>query len=255
MKLTFKDIIDTHKDKTAIIIANGPSTKLFLNHINKISKDKDKYVIFVCNEIDEMMENIGLNLLDNINPDFWVVASTALTVKKRYKNFNILKKNNGKLIYANSTDLTKNVDELLEIDYLPYDQRHFDNKQCPIPPELGCCDFCKDLIPNRITIQEELQKYTGFDKHYSTASTVALHMTALAVLIGCKKVFISGVDLNYNLGYFDRKTKNFDSFKLWLGDILNDFKIINDSSKLKNVEIVNLSTISPLKDIFKTVNI
>lgn len=255
MKLQIKDIIDSHKDKTGLVIANGPSTRLFLNHLNKIANDKDKYVVFVCNEMDEMMENIGLNLINNINPDFWVIASTVLTVKSRYKSFNLLKQNNGKLIYANSTDLTTNVDNLLDIDYLPYDQRHFNNKPCPVPPELGCCEFCKDLIPNRLTVQEELQKYTGYTNHYGTASTVALHMLAYAILVGCKKIFISGVDLNYDLGYFDRKTKNYDSFKMWINDILNDFKIINESAKLKNIDIINLSTISPLKDIFKTVNI
>ena len=252
MKLEMKDIINLHKDKTAIVVANGPSTKPYLPYLKKISKQKDKYVVLVCDEIYEMMENVSLNLLDDINPDIWVISSTVLTVAARHKSFNLLKKNNGKLFYANSADLTANVSNLLEIDFLPYDQRHFDNKPCPIPPELGCCKFCEDLIPSRITVQEELQKYTGFNKHYSTASTVALHMVSFAILMGCKKVFISGVDLNYSLGYFDRKTENPDTFKLWLGEILIDFKIINDSAKLIGVEIINLSQISPLKNIFKT---
>lgn len=252
MELKLKDIINSHAGKIAVVVANGPSTKPFIPHLQKISKQKDKYVIFVCNEIDEMMENIGLSIINDINPDFWVISSTVLTVASRHKNFNLLKQNGGKLLYANSTDLTENVEKLLEIDFLAYDQRHFNNKQCPVPPELGCCKFCEELIPNRLTVQEELQKYTGFDKHYSTASTVALHMLAFAILTGCKKVFISGVDLNYSLGYFDRKTENPDTFKLWLGEILIDFKIIRDSAKLVGVEIVNLSQISPLKEIFKT---
>jgi hypothetical protein len=252
MQINFSDILDIHKNKTAIIMANGPSTKPFLPHFQKVSKQKDKYVTFVCNEIDEMLENVGLKLVKDIDPDYWVISSTVLTVASRYNNFNLLQQNGGKLLYANSTDLTKNVDELLKIDYLSYDQRHFDNKHCPVPPELGCCEFCKDLIPSRLTIQEELQKYTGYDKHYGTASTVALHMLAFAILMGCKKIYLSGIDLNYNLGYFDRKTQNPDTFKLWLGEILEDFRLIKNSAELKNVEIINLSKISPLKDIFIT---
>ena len=221
-------------------------------HFQKISKQKDKFVTFVCNDVDEILKNIGLNLIKDINPDYWVVSSTVMTVSSNYKNFNCLKDNQGKLLFANSTDLTKKPEQLLEIDYLTYDQRHFNNKSCPIPPESGCCEFCRELIPNRLTIQEELQKYTGFDKHYGTASTVALHMLAFAILMGCKKIYLSGIDLNYNLGYFDRKTENPDSFKLWLGEILEDFKIIKSSADLKNIEIINLSKISPLKQIFTT---
>lgn len=253
MKLNYKDIIDSHKGKTGIVVANGPSTKLFLNQLSKIANDKEKYVVFVCNEIDEMLESIGLDLRKDVNPDFWTVASTVLTVEARQKNFNSMKGSGVTLLYANSTDLTKNPEEKLDIDFLSYDQRHFDNKECPVPPVLGCCGFCKDLIPIRKTVQEELQAYTGHTQHYGTASTVALHMLAFAILTGCKKIFISGVDLDYTLGYFDRKTQNNDTFKLWLNEILNDFKTIQESAKLKNVEIVNLSKISPLKEIFRTV--
>jgi len=249
-KLQFKDIIDIHAGKTALVVANGPSTKPLLKHIASCSKQKDKYVIFVCNEIDEMLENVNLKIGVDIIPDYWVIASTTLTVGSRFNNFNKL--TNGALLFADSADMTRNPEELLNIDFLPYDQRHFDNKPCPIPPELGCCEKCKDVIPHRITIQEELKNYCGANSHYGTASTVALHMLAFSILMGCKKSYISGVDLDYSLGYFDRKTTNPDGFKLWISDILSDFKTINESAKLKGVEVINLSPFSPLKDIFKT---
>lgn len=249
-KLQIKDILDIHEGKTALIVANGPSTKPYLKHIANCSKQKDKYVVFVCNEFDEMLENVGLKINQDITPDYWVMANTILTVNARFNNFNKL--TNGTLLYADSVDMSKNPENLLKIDFLPYDQRHYDNKPCPIPPELGCCEHCKELIPTRLTIQEELRNYTGSPNRYSTGSTVALHMLSFAILMGCKKIFISGVDLDYSLGYFDRKTNNPDTFKLWLNDILMDFKIIGGSAKLKKIEIINLSPISPLKEIFKT---
>ena len=91
MQINFSDILDIHKNKTAIIMANGPSTKPFLPHFQKISKQKDKFVTFVCNDVDEILKNIGLNLIKDINPDYWVVSSTVMTVSSNYKNFNCLK--------------------------------------------------------------------------------------------------------------------------------------------------------------------
>lgn len=253
MILEIKDIIDTHKGKTSYVVANGPSTLPNLKNIVKATKNKQDNVVFVCNEIDEMLETMQLDLIKHINPDFWVIANTILTVESRYKHFNLLKQNGGKLFYANSVDMTQNPEKYLEIDFLPYDQRHFDHKPCPIYDQhFKCCTNVSNVMPYRLTVQEELQRYCNYHMHYSTASTVALHMLAFSILIGCKKVYLSGIDLNYKLGYFDRKTYNPDSFTPWLEQILEDFKTINESAKKINVEIINLSNISPLKDIFKT---
>lgn len=254
MKIDIPSIIDKHKGKTAFIVANGPSTRKNIDFLKKISSNKqDKYVIFVCNEIDEMLENIDLNLIEHLNPDYWVIANTILTVKARHKNYNILKKNKGILIYADSVDITKNPDKLLDIDYLPYDQRHFKNSDCPVKDEhLPCCTHCQEVMPNRLTVQEELQKYTDNHRHYGTGSTVALHMLSFSILMGCKKIYLSGIDLNYRLGYFDNITTNYDSFDPYLKDILEDFSIIKESAEKIDTEIINLSEISVLKTIFRT---
>ena len=200
-----------------------------------------------------MLSTIGLDLMKHLSPDYWVIANTILTVQARHKSFNLLKQNNGKLIYANSVDMTQNPEKYLEIDFLPYDQRHFDHKPCPVYDQhFNCCSNVAHLMPHRLTVQEELQKYCKHDIHYGTASTVALHMLAFSVLMGCKRVYLSGIDLDYKLGYFDRKTYNPDSFLPWLDQILDDFKIIKNSCDNIGVEIINLSPISPLKDIFTT---
>ena len=251
MKTSIKHIIDSHKDKTAIVLANGPSTKFYLEFIKKCSLNKDKYVIFVCNEVDKMLENINMDLINDINPDFWVVANSVQTVKNYYDRFNKLSKNKGTLVYADSVDLSVDVDKLLNINYIQYDQRHFNGKICP-EGFRECCKKC--LVENqaKTTIQEELKNFTGYFKHYGTGSTVAVHMLSLAILTGCKKIYMSGIDLNYNLGYFDEKTINNDSFEPWLGEIIEDFKIINQSALLKDIEIINLSKNSYIKNVFKT---
>lgn len=253
MKFDLKDIINKHKNKTAFVIANGPSTKNFLDIFKKASKEKDKYCIIVCNEIDQMLETIGLDLMNDLNPDFWVLANSIQTVSNYYNGFNKLK-NNGIFVYADSVDLTENTENYLNINYIPYDQRHFNMSACK-EGFRKCCQKCLiDKNPKK-TIQEYLSDYCDHHIHYGTGSTVALHMLSLAILIGCNKIFLSGIELNYKLGYFDNKTVNYDSFEPWLNEILNDFIIIRDSAKNINVEIINLSEISMLKHIFNTYEI
>jgi hypothetical protein len=255
MQIDFSDIIDKHKGKTAFVIANGPSTREYLDIFKKVSKEKDKYCVFVCNEVDQMLLKVDLSLIDDINPDYWVLANSMMRVENSYNSLNLLNKNSGTLLYANSVDHSdKNiVNNVLKIKYLPYDQRHFNKKKCDSTKE--CCNRLSDLIPTRLTIQEELQNYTNNKIHYGTGSTVALHMLAFSIISGCKKIYLSGIDLNYSLGYFASGFYNPDTFNPWIKEILDDFKIIFDSVLLLNdVEVINLSNLSPLKNIFKTSN-
>lgn len=256
MEIKIDQIVNSHKGKTAWVIGNGPSTRDHLPYILSIAnrhEERKKHVFFVCNEIDQILNNINSSI-NILQPEYWVVANSVLTVEKYHQNFNKMMSWNGKLLYANSVDWTINPEKYLAIDFLPYDQRHFDHKVCPpnVVWHRGCCKFCKNEITNgRLTIQEELQKYTNYNKHYGSASTVALHMLAFSILVGCKNINISGVDLNYQLGYFDQKTQNPDSFSPWLEEIITDFKIIKESSKnIQDLKIQNLSNISPLKNIF-----
>lgn len=253
-----KDIINAHNGKTAWVIANGPSTRENLKYIFEIandSKEREKHIFFVCNDIDQMLHNIGSSI-DFIKPNYWVMANSIMTIQRNHNDFNKIKPWNGKILYANSVDWTINSEKYLQVEFLPYDQRHFDKNICPtnVVSNRGCCKFCKEEIQSgRLTIQEELQQYTNHNKHYGTGSTVALHMLSFAIIMGCNKINVSGVDLNYQLGYFDKKTLNYDSFAPHLNEILSDFKIIKESAEnIKDLKIKNLSKISPLKEIFET---
>lgn len=231
-----KDILNSHLGKTAIIIANGPSTKSFLDKIKVLAKQKDKYCIFVCGTADEIFQNIKIDMFKEIQPDFWIVANSVQRVDNYYKKFNRLSECNGILAFAIGVDPTMNLEKLLNIKY------HCFNRASPTVSE--------EEVP---LIQTYVQKYTNFHKMYSGGHTVAVHMVAFAILTGCKKIQICGVDLDYKLGYFDNYTKNSDSFAHWKDEILIDFKILNDSAKNIGVEVINLSENSPLSSALKTV--
>ena len=154
------------------------------------------------------------------------------------------------IVHSDSVDTTPRKwieSNLSDLNYVGYDQRHFNNSKCK-----NCPNGCENFIDGRLTIQEQLQKFTNNDERYSTGDTVAVHMLALSILLGCKNIYISGVDLDYSKGYFNSNMTNSDSFNPYLSNILNDFRIINESAKKIGVQIINTNNDSIIKTIFKT---
>jgi hypothetical protein len=245
MKLSFNDIIDKHSGGIGIAVATGPSLIPHLGTIVELS-NTDEYVTISVNEFDTMFPNL--------NVSYRVVANATLTVRDEVARFNRNLKTT--LIYADSVDLTPKqmVSETLIVDYLPYDQRHFDGKHCTwgrgVGGRSGCCNHIED---GRLTIQEELKKYCKSDMMYGAGDTVALHMLTLTILIGCNPIYIVGVDLDYSKGYADGVSQNRDSFAPFIDRILNDFEIIKKSSEKIGVEIYSLCESSPINNIFKYV--
>jgi hypothetical protein len=242
MKLDIPSIINKHSNKSALICGLGPSLQLYQDKLEHIKKEN---VIFACGEFYRFYKVI---------PDYWVQANNVTTV---CNHINLIKNWIGcTIIYADTVELTdkKWIDENLKNDYIPYDQRHFNGMTCnelinsPLKNKGGytyngrCCNH---IIKGRLTVQEELQKISNYHKFYSTGSTVALHAVAFAVIMGCNPIYITGVDLDYNLGY----AKNDSNLQHGpVGELNNytvenvkDFEIINESAKKLNIKIYNLN--------------
>lgn len=230
MKISFRDIIDKHKGSPALVIAHGPS---FNPYISKIKNLKDRgFFIFGCNEWYHIYEEA---------PHYWLLANNVQRIQTDFRKMN---QYSGKtvVVYADSVDLTNRgwVAQNLECDYLPYDQRHFESNPCF---SQTCCGH---IIPGRLTIQEELQRYTGADKHYGSGDTVALHGISLSVLTGCNPIYIIGMDLDYRLGYAQNKGNLIT--KVTLGElseytdrIISDLTVIRDSALKRGTRIFNLN--------------
>ena len=238
IKYNFEEIKNKHSDKTAFVCGLGPS---FSENIDYIKTKRDDIILVSCNDID---------LLTDLQPDYWVFANShqsAHFMRNRFKKFP-----NTTIVHSDSVDSTPRwwIEEWMKnFNYIGYDQRHFDNKKCN-----NCPNMCDNFISGRLTIQEELQNFTGHNEKYSTGDTVAVHMLALSILLGCKKIYITGVDLDYKKGYFGsyRQPTLVTEFDPFLNDILNDFRIINESAKNLGVEIINLNQSSHLTKVLKT---
>jgi hypothetical protein len=173
MKKELHDMIGKHKGCPALVMGHGPSLN---EYISRLHDYKQKGVIlFGCNEWSRIYAE---------TPDYIVYASTVDTLAH---NKELLNSCFGKttVLYADSVDLVDRswVENNIRCDYIPYDQKHNDNRHCGD----GIC--CSMIIPGRLTIQEEVKKLTGYDRIYSAGSSVALHMTAAAVLFGCNPIY------------------------------------------------------------------
>jgi len=110
---------------------------------------------------------------------------------------------------------------------------------------------CHRIRKDRLTIQEQLQQYTGCDQHVGLATSAGLFAIMFAVLMGFKKVYVAGYDMDYGLGYANPEATGYKHrinagavghWKvIYKNIILNDLTIINNSAKLIGTEIINLN--------------
>jgi len=194
--MKIKDIINSQKNKSCLIVVHGPSLNKYLDKFDEYCNNR---ILIGCNQWYRYFNKI---------PDYWIIANPSLAIdimKDKIKAHHNFSSHKPMLIYADSLDLTpKNqIPKLLEnIPYIGYDQRHFNNQRCKQGVYYrnghNCCEHIEQ---GRLTIQEELQAYTKYHEHYGSGDTVLVHMIAIGILLGCKEIEIIGADLNYSQGY------------------------------------------------------
>jgi len=287
MQIKFEQIIDKHKDFPCVVTMHGPSLN---NHREKIVdlENQEKIIRIDCN-----------NWFDYFNkaPKYWVFANGELNIQDcinnagmwRARNYsiNINEHKSSTILFAGSVDFSNRdfLSDTLELDYLPYDQRHFKNHRCldilknfrrhceenknftftdygnnfsmfkpprqgggfsgafPFGPTGGgiCCKWIVDGVP---TVQEKLQEVSGYSEHYSTGDTVAIHMISFAIMMGCNPIFVSGLDLDYKLGFANPNVyvpRHNDDWQNLSFNLKNDLKVLNESAKMRGIKIINLN--------------
>lgn len=232
MELSLTRLTDKHKSKPAVVCGHGPSLNGHLSCIEKLQTD-DKIIRFSVNNWWDFFK---------LPPHYHVIANSEITVRTEYHLFN---RYGSVLVYANSVDWSEEVYvDKLTIDFIRYNQRHFAET-----PKYKCgCPYCLGCVPLVKSIQETLQEYTGFEKHYSSGDSGVLHAIALSVLCGCNPIYVSGVDLYTTPTYADKcngkdnsaeKERNYGL--QFVDNIVSDLGIINDSAKKIGVQIFDLS--------------
>lgn len=79
-KLNFDDIRNKEKGKIGLVCAAGSSLNKHITLFEDLSNNsKDDYCTICCNEYYEM---------SNLNPDYWVIANSVMTVANYSNHFN-----------------------------------------------------------------------------------------------------------------------------------------------------------------------
>ena len=189
----FKYLLNKESNKKCLILGGAPS-------IEEIQFEKFDGILISMGDIPERIREIR-------QIDYWVAANSIFP--RPDKHYDLLNKFKGtKFIFSNSAlnsmislDYQK-INQYLKIPWFEYDQRHFNGLDCndqtdyqinpglALKEPLNCCKYKKN-----ITIQEYLRDLYNLDSHYSSGSTVAIHSLALAIILGCKEIYLSGIDL------------------------------------------------------------
>jgi hypothetical protein len=238
MKKDLNDVIGKHKGMPAIAIGHGPSLDNFKIHIEGWKRN---HILVGCNEWYYVYQT---------PPHYWVLANSVQTMRSDIGHINQYA-GQTTVAYSDTVDITDKswVESNVKADWIAYDQRHFNGLPCFVK----IC--CKHIDPNRITIQQELQKLSGHQAHYGSGDTVLLHCITLAVIAGCNPVYVIGMDLDYKLGYATN-TGNLIG-KVYPTDlteyrdrILGDLNRISESAKMMGTRIINLNKSSTF-DVFE----
>jgi len=253
--LTISDIINKHKGIPAILQCHGPSANNNAEAVHKFY-DKNEAVVFGINEWHQFK--------NDIKPDYWLRSFPQRpSIESDYEYYNEHTKDGVTLLSCDVVDSSslESAMENLTCSYLPFDLRHFNRQSCQD-------NFSKDpkwFLPRyftffpdccnrkgRITLQEELKNYTNYNELYSPSThTSAINMIAFAILMGCNPIYITGMDLDYNIGtnsHAELKKGEIlpgtpgNSWSDWRRNwILRDFNIVNESAKCINTDIINLT--------------
>ncbi len=211
MKISLDEIFNIHKEEPCLILGSGDS----LNNLNfekfsgkiialgstilRLKKlEKISYFVSANNHFPIPEIQFHLDFLNSLTNTTWLMSDTAAYNDIWEKNELFLNEN-------------------IKINWLSFDDRHFDNKPCnPLKP---CCDIAV-ANKNNLTLQEYFFKKMLNTHDFIKPVSVAEFGIMFAILFGCNPIYIAGIDMpkeNYwghqsNKEYFGYESSFADEF-------------------------------------------
>lgn len=215
MQIQLEQLFNKHKNMPCVIVG-GSQTMMDFNY-----KKFKGIIISVGSSI--------LRIHNRFEPHYLVGSNNEFPVIEISHHLNFLNKLNKNIIWVMSdtgcyntlfTENKKIWDHKLKINYVKYDDRHFENKKCS--PEQRCCKYLK-LYPNRQTLYEILfsfcKKKNPIKKNGATSAEYAL---GLSLILGCKPIFIQGVDIPTKYYHGKQIGKKYYGYKSIYADNFED---------------------------------
>lgn len=183
----FNFFIDREKNKPCLVAGNAPSVINFLF-------DKFKGVCILAGAGPQLLKNV-------VSPDYWVVSNHEFPVpQKHIRVINAIK--DYVFIFSDTAAYhTKNVYDYdflknnIKVPWFAFDDRHFDRKKCE--PLRDCCKLV-DLYPNRITLQEFMERRFGLENaRQRKVGTAVVYALMFAILMGSSPIYLQGIELPF----------------------------------------------------------
>jgi len=230
MRIPLDEIKDKESGKVAIVLGLGPSLNQVLPVVEKMSKEnRDGASFYTCNLFNSMA---------NVMTDYWVVCNSqkVMSLRSAFNRYN--SQPNAKFVFTPRINgfSVKEANELLKVDYVAI----------------------HDQPSNPISLSDYLKVYTNSEKGYPPVDSVIIHQIALAIVTGCKEIYISGVDLDYSKGYAKRNVHK-DGEKLGKrymdagarARTISHIQFLRACAKNVGCEIYSLNETGPLSQILE----
>ncbi|MDP3013561.1 MAG: hypothetical protein Q8M92_04915 [Candidatus Subteraquimicrobiales bacterium] len=182
---SFDWFVNREKGKPCLVAGNAPTIINF-----PYSKFNGIYIA---------MGDGPLRLKKKFTANYWVNANDEFPIPEEHlKIINKFKDTlfifSDSVVYSRKRNVNPDfLNKSLKVNWFSYDQRHFNAMPCK-NKKLKCCELL-NIYPGRLTIQEFIQRRYKTESHYSTASTVAIHALAFAIIMGCNPIYLQGIEI------------------------------------------------------------
>jgi hypothetical protein len=213
MEINIEQLKNKHSNKPCVIVG-GSQTMHNFNY-----KKFNGIIIVIGSAILRVHNKFHVDYIINSNNEFPVPEIPShLNFLNKFRNNTtwIMSDTN---CYSSIFKPNKNIwDNKLKINYVKYDDRHFNGKPCS--PKKDCCDYLR-LHPGRKNIFEITSEfYKERNSIKTTGTSVAEAALAVSLILGCSPIFIQGIDIPktiYNgkqigVKYYGYPSKYADSF-------------------------------------------
>lgn len=170
-----------------------------------------------------------------IKPQYWIASNEFFPIPDIPSHLKLINSSKTTLLFSNTNAYggirdfnRKNLNKKLKVNWFAWDHIHKNKKSCN--KKKKCCSF---INKTESSLFDVFCNYFNEKNLFKLPSgTIAIEALTFAMILGCKKIYISGVDLpeyrkDHYAGIFDKETSNVNKIvRKYLNDGISDYKKI-----------------------------
>ena len=170
-----------------------------------------------------------------IKPQYWIASNEFFPIPDIQSHLKLINSSKTTLLFSNTNAYggirdfnRKNLNKKLKVNWFAWDHIHKNKKPCN--KKKKCCSF---INKTESSLFDVFCNYFNEKNLFKLPSgTIAIEALTFAMILGCKKIYISGVDLpeyrkDHYAGIFDEETSKVNKIiRKYLNDGMYDYKKI-----------------------------